>query len=466
MPKRLAAVIIAVAAVTACTDSPSASDVTDPEPVGGPEAGGDTAEPDTAGPERTDGSTTTTEVPAVAVPEGPAIVDGVANSLLLVHDVGGGERALVSYRADGTEVANYSGGPDELVVQPIWSPDGRRIAWVRSTSTAAWELVTQAVDGTDETVHELPGRPDYITYDPTSSRLLALTPSPDGFGLVIIELDVGAATESDTEPFTIVDLGVPYFSDFAPDGNRLIAHVGIDVRVVDLDGDVTSLELSSGSHQTPAWHPSDDTVFFTTDTGEGERLVSYGLDTDVTNELGVIVGFVFFDLDPAGTRLAVTAFGPARAPGGLEAFRRPGDRQTSTTPDTALETGLWIIDVADGQARLLDDQPATAPLWDPTGSRVLVRDALAGAGRWNVYQLDGTRTSTDVYEVDQSLVPAYLPFWDQYVRSQTVWSPDGEQFVHVGRAGSGESGVWIHDASASGRSTLIADGDLAFWSPT
>ena len=58
-------------------------------------------------------------------------------------------------------------------------------------------------------------------------------------------------------------------------------------------------------------------------------------------------------------------------------------------------------------------------------------------------------------------MPNYLPFWDQYVRSQTVWSPDGEQFAHVGRAGSGESGVWIHDASTSGRSTLLAAGDLA-----
>ncbi len=115
---------------------------------------------------------------------------------------------------------------------------------------------------------------------------------------------------------------------------------------------------------------------------------------------------------------------------------------------------------------LLDNQPASAPIWDPTGSRVLVRDMFGGAGRWKVLGLDGTRASTEAFDIDQTSVPGYLPFWDQYARSQTVWSPDGEQFVHVGRSVTGESGVWIHDADSSGASTLLAPGDIAFWSPT
>jgi hypothetical protein len=461
MPQRLLGVVIALAVVAACTDSPDVPEISDPDPVGESEIAGDTGEPG-----RTEDAPTAPDAPLVAVPDGPAIVEGTANSLVLVHDVDGGERALVSYRADGTEVAVYSVDPDQLVVQPIWSPDGRRIAWVRSTAAAGWELVSAAVDGTGSIIRGLPGRPDYITYDPTASRLLALTPSPLGFGLVVVDLDAEAATDPDGEDFSVVDLGVPYFSDFAADGNRLIAHVGVDLRVVDLAGEVNSLQFRSGSHQTPAWHPTDDIVFFTTDAGDGDRLVSYGLETDVTTDLGVIVSLALFDLDPAGTRLAVMAYGAARAPGSLEAFRRPGTRQTAAAPDTVLQTGLWIVDVDDGTARRLDNQPATAPLWDPTGSRVLVRDALSGAGRWHVFDLDGTRTRTDVYDINESLLPTYLPFWDQYVRSQTVWSPDGTHFVHVGRPDNGESGVWIHDASTSGRSTLLADGDLAFWSPT
>ena len=47
-----------------------------------------------------------------------------------------------------------------------------------------------------------------------------------------------------------------------------------------------------------------------------------------------------------------------------------------------------------------------------------------------------------------------------------VFSPDGRQFVNVGRTEGGQSGVWIHDVDASDPSSFLTDGDLAFWSPT
>jgi hypothetical protein len=466
MRARRIGVVIALVAVASCSDARDDTEVIDPAPVTQPSqtsapGAADPEDPDALGSEATPRSNT----PAVATPAGPAIVDGAANSLVLVHDIDGGDRTLVAYRADGTEVANYSDGAGELVAQPIWSPDGRRVAWVRSADGATWEVVTVAADGGDRTVHPLPGRPDYITYDPTVSRLLALTPSPDGFGLVIIELDPETGQEPAGDPFEQIDLGVPYFSDFAPAGDRLVAHVATDVRIVDLTGEKRSLALTAGTHQTPLWHPIDNTVFYTADTEDGEQLISRQLGTEVTTELGEIVGFVLFDIDPAGEQLAVVAYGNP-PDSGLQALRRPGARRPMSAGRTVLDTGLWIIDVGDGRARLLDDQPSSAPIWDPTGSRVLVRDALGGAGRWKVLGLDGTSASTELFDIDRTLVPGYLPFWDQYVRSQTVWSPDGAQFVHVGRSVDGTSGVWIHDAATSGPSTLLAEGEIAFWSPT
>jgi hypothetical protein len=412
-------------------------------------------------PADTEPSAPASPAPDVVVPDGPAIVDGVANSLVVVHDLAGGAASLASYRADGTLVTTYSAEPDATIWQPIWAPDGRRLAWTRSTDGTVWELVTAAVDGSERTTHELPGRPDYITYDPTASRVLALTPSPQGFGLVIVETGGGVDA---TQPFTVVDLGRPYYSDFSPDGERLIAHVAADMRVVDLSGERRSLELLSVGHQAPVWHPSDDVVYFTTDSGLGERVVSHRLDTGATAELTGSSAFVFLDLDPTGERLAISAFGAAPEGSGdvIDAFRSP-PRQGS--PD-ALGTGVWIVDSADGATTLLDERPATAPMWDPTGTQVLVRDSLSGVGRWHVFALDGTRTGTVGHDVDESLLPTYLPFWDQYERSQTVWAPDGRYFVHVGASEDGRSGVWVHDASTSGASSFLVDGDVAFWSPT
>jgi len=302
--------------------------------------------------------------------------------------------------------------------------------------------------------------PDDLSYDPTASRVLALTPSPEGSGLVIVDLDDGDETATDP-PFTAIDLGQPYFSDFSPAGDRVIAHVANDMRVVDLAGERQSLEFTSVGHQTPAWHPSEEVVFFTTETDAGNKLVSHRLTTGATSELATFDAFIFFDVDPTGARLAVSAF-EVGSEGGLDALRAiPGQ-----PAPTELGSGLWIVDLVDGTTSRVDERPTVAPMWDPTGSRFLVRATIRGPGRWNVYELDGTRVSTSEYDISDSLLPAYLPFWDQYVRSQTLWSPDGRQFVHVGGTEGGQSGVWIHDVDASGPSSFLTDGDLVFWSPT
>ncbi len=391
--------------------------------------------------------------PPVVVVDGDPFVDGVANSLVLVHDRDGGEESLVAYRADGTVATVFDVAPGEVVWQPIWSPDGRRVAWTRTIDGAVWELTTAAADGTDRTTHLLPGRPDYITYDPTSERVLALTPSPEGFGLVVV--DVG-----DEDRISVVDVGQPYFTDFSPDGSRVIAHVGTDLRIVDVTGQAGATEsigLTSATHQTPSWHPIDETVVVGSDTQAGRRLVVYDVATGDTTDLASFSSFVFFDLDPTGTRLAVSSFAPD---GDLEAARR---RQADPT---SLGAGLWTVDLDGGATEQLVDGPTIAPMWDPTGSRVLVRETIDGTSAWTVFGLDGTQAATADHDIDDTLLPLYLPFWDQYARSQTVWAPDGEQFVHVGEAADGTSGVWIHDASFTGPSTYLADGDVAFWSPT
>lgn len=451
------AVIVGVAVASlaaACTGSSPGASSGDSAASGTTITGTDPPEPDATEPDVTDLPTST-----VVVAEGPAIIDGVANSLVVVHDRDGGADALASYQADGTKVTSYAADSDGVIRQPIWSPDGRRIAWSSSTDGVTWELITSAVDGSERTTHPLPDMPDYLTYDPTGSRVLALTPSPEGFGLVIVNLEAGDATATDA-PFTVIDLGQPYFSDFSPEGDRVIAHVATDMRIVDLAGERQSLELASVGHQTPAWHPSDEVVFFTTETDAGNQLVSHRLTTGVTSELATFDGFVFFDVDPTGARVAVSAF-DVGGEGGLDALRAiPGQ------PSPELGSGLWIVDLVEGTTNRVDERPTVAPMWDPTGSRFLVRTTIRGPGRWNVYELDGTSVSTSDYDISDSLLPAYLPFWDQYVRSQTLWSPDGDQFVHVGRTEDGESGVWIHDATTSGPSRFLTDGDLAFWSPT
>jgi hypothetical protein len=416
-----------------------------------------------------DAATTTTTVldePApgsdvVALPDAPpggAIVDGRANQLILVVDSAALSMTVV--QVDGTLVTTLSGDADEALLQPVWSPDGRRIAWARSPDGAEWELVHAAVDGSDEQVVALPGRPDYLAFDPTASRVTALTPSPVGFGLVVVELASAGVESGDSR---VVDIGQPYFTDFAPDGERVVAHVGSDVRVLDVTApDTTPVSLAgpSTTHQTPQWHPSEDVVVYTVDdeAGGGE-LVQHAMGAERASPIADFDAFVLFDLDPSGSRLAVSSFAAPSGSGTPQAVRQ----------EAGLPAGLSVVDLADGAAVRLADEPTSAPLWDPTGRRVLVRDSLAGVGRWSVHHVAEDElgpTVTEPFSVDSSQMPLYLRFWDQYVRTHSLWSPDGEHFVHVGTAADGRSGVWIHDADTSGASAYLTAGDFALWSPT
>ena len=55
-----------------------------------------------------------------------------------------------------------------------------------------------------------------------------------------------------------------------------------------------------------------------------------------------------------------------------------------------------------------------------------------------------------------------LPFFDQYHRSMTLWSPDSRKMVIAANDKQGP-GIYVIDTQ-TGTSTRIASGDLASWS--
>jgi hypothetical protein len=54
-------------------------------------------------------------------------------------------------------------------------------------------------------------------------------------------------------------------------------------------------------------------------------------------------------------------------------------------------------------------------------------------------------------------------FFDQYQRSDTIWSPDSNWLVLSGRPLLDESGIWLIQTSTL-ETKLIGTGNLAFWS--
>jgi Tol biopolymer transport system component len=57
-----------------------------------------------------------------------------------------------------------------------------------------------------------------------------------------------------------------------------------------------------------------------------------------------------------------------------------------------------------------------------------------------------------------------LPFFDQYQRSATVWSPDSNNLVISAVDLDGEQGIYAIENSENSEARRLASGSLAFWS--
>mmetsp|Transcript_38254 Transcript_38254/g.61983 ORF Transcript_38254/g.61983 Transcript_38254/m.61983 type:complete len:121 (+) Transcript_38254:328-690(+) len=72
------------------------------------------------------------------------------------------------------------------------------------------------------------------------------------------------------------------------------------------------------------------------------------------------------------------------------------------------------------------------------------------------------------------LMRHYIPFFDQYSQSMSIWAPDSSAFVYAGNAESDANGtpssVWVQkmpisDTEESPAPLSLGEGDFAAWSP-
>jgi hypothetical protein len=57
-----------------------------------------------------------------------------------------------------------------------------------------------------------------------------------------------------------------------------------------------------------------------------------------------------------------------------------------------------------------------------------------------------------------------LPFFDQYQRSSTMWSPDSRFIGFTALAADGSAGLFVARADGVIKPRYLAPGDYAFWS--
>jgi len=75
---------------------------------------------------------------------------------------------------------------------------------------------------------------------------------------------------------------------------------------------------------------------------------------------------------------------------------------------------------------------------------------------WDAYVSEIIHGSEDFLNI--------MPFFDQYQRSATIWSPDNNNLVISALDQDGEQGIYAIEIAENSEARLLASGSLAFWS--
>ena len=338
--------------------------------------------------------------------------------------------------------------------QPVWSADGRLLAWSRfdrrsSDAPAKVMVANLALDTRFELDLIFPAF--YIQWRPDSAAIATLGEGPLGLELTVIDVE---SSESQ-----ILARGGPLFFDWQANGS-LLANVGRDdSRRFEYHGEPGDRAVSFDAHApaaftAPARLPGSDGFIAAVRVGSASQLVVIGGDGSILRTLTSFNGFIRFVVSSDGRRVAWVV--------GRTVDDIPLD------PTHAAADRLFVHDLDTGIETTVVDRMPIVFEFSPDNEKVLYLsvDDLGGARwmRWHVWsELQGDR-ALDWCRPSAIEAREYIPFSEQHARGQRRWSPDSNAFCYSGTATSGQEGVWLQTLDTD-EATFVSTGQAAWWSP-
>ena len=394
---------------------------------------------------------------------------GLDGNVYSVDQTGGGSTPL-------TDDAGADRGTRTAVAysQPTWAPDGRRLAFARTTITGPRSLrssIWVAAGGAGaarEVYRSELLRPIYLYWSPDGAKLTMLA-QPLGS----MELELGVI-EVEQNRYRVLDTGQPYYWSWLPDNSALVTHVGGDVRfnaaarlsLVPLDPQrsKSDFNIPPAGFQAPAVSPDGRYIAYVAVTADGAGLVLRELNGPDEKLLTDIPGVAYFAYAPRGDRIAV---------------------MKSARPGPSADGELLIYDTRTGRETTLPHADVIAFFWAPNGRRIaylvparaedeegLAIDPLFARQQGQFYAElrvanvpRGTSWRVVRFPLSPRFVREQLPFFDQYLRSTTVWSPDSRSLAYGALTADGRPGIFVSAANGTLRPRLVAEGEFARWSP-
>ena len=367
--------------------------------------------------------------------------------------------SLYTTEADGSDRSDLitSPGAELTALQPAWSPDGDRLAWVISEArdgVVAGAIVVAGPRGEDPLVTPTPFVPFYLSWSPTGDRVAFLGAGGDPEAPVQMSvLDLGGPKArvravAGGEPFL-------YFA-WSPDGRRVLAHAGFDrLEQVDLGGRSTPVSMRPGLFAAPAWSDDGRTLVYAERRRHGlQRLVAV-VDGGSPEVLVEGRGALSFVLRPDGRAVAYQMLG-----------ERDGDLldRRATEPGD----GVRVVDLGTGVERRATSIRAMTFWWSPDGEQLLtLAPEPESSGEipflWQVWNGRRTIDAEGHHSPTLQVLRDYAPFFTQYAQSATPWAPDGSAFAFPVSSPDGAGQIVVQEVG--GEPTTIGPGVYVTWSP-
>lgn len=365
--------------------------------------------------------------------------------------------------ADGTDRRRLTDDPAEDF-DPVWSPDGRLIAF-RSQRDGNEEIYVMKANGSGEMNLTHSPMSDYSpAWSPDGTRIAFATDrDADSGGNDIYVVDASGSRDPVRVTF---GGGIDEYPSWSPDGQRLAfsctggrvlpGGVGdFEICVVNLaTGNIEQLTDSPGISDHPAWSPDGRSIAFMSTRGGWPTLPDY---IPPGYEEGRFGDYDIYVMDADGSN-----------PRGVTRNGREDEQFPAWSPDGQhliySRYGCLVVSTRDGTlARQLTPDSFCAdgfPDWNARDPQLVV------CARWLAF-IDERGGSVDLYVIRSDGTGRRRLTRDPAVEQYPTWSPDGTRIAFERRMGD-DAEIWIWDGTTRDTRRLTRNPGIDWtpaWSP-
>lgn len=390
---------------------------------------------------------------------------GLDGNIETADQTGGGVTQL-------TADAGSREGVRRRYTSPTWSARGRRLAFVRFDQLADGSirgaiLTTDRASRNPQVVWESGElAPVYLYWSPDSRWISVLSQRSAEGGM-----ELGLVDPAGKLSYKPLDTGLPLYWAWDPGNRFMLAHVGGGTPS---GGRLTLLDIRDGTQkrnfnvrptrfQSPQVSPDGQRMLYV-DSGSGSaQLVLRDIEGPGLDVLKTVSGSAFFSFSRDGRRVAVMESPTPQlsADGTLRVLVTRRSERSVELDDPSVIAFFWapnsrqiayLILVSPAELQQLLVEPVFAADPEQLYVHLQVMDVRSGDS-WNVATFPITRGSLST-----------LQFFDQYNRSGSIWSPDGNWLVFSAVARGGFPGIYLGSASGNLKPRFVTRGDLGAWS--